>query len=496
MVGRLTTALATALDPEAAVVGCLLRMPAAAAAEVVEQLRPADFADSQHHMVLEAVRTLASSGTDPQPALVDQELRRSGASRRFRDGRATGLAVFDLHAAAPAPAMVGHYLRQLQDASLRRAAVATGTRLVQLAEDERRDVDDLLIAASQGLAELLDERPEPVVGRVGQLRKRLLTSDELDAVPAPVPLIDGVLSADTLAELWGKPGCGKTFVASDWALCIGTGKSWQGHAVTKGTVLYIVGEGLGGLGKRRRAWSYAWQQPDTSGVTWLRSAVPLTDPMWVHALAEVVAELRPVLIVIDTLSRAIPGQNENAPETMSAVVAASDAIRDAAGGACVLFVHHATKDGSTNRGHSALEGACEVRWKVAKEGDAITLSNPKSKDEAEADDLELTLRVVDLGDLDAHGRPVTSCVLESHRSCVSVDDLTDSESALLALVRDSFGTTGCTPTQLRDVASLSKSTFYRALNALVKRGALVNTGTDKRPFYTVAETLPEASDAA
>lgn len=484
------------LDLEAAVLGCALRMPAVAALELVEQLRPADFVDPHHHHVLEAVRTLAAAGTDPQPALVDQELRSSGAARRFRDGRASGVVVLDLHAAAPPPAMVGHYVRQLQDASLRRAALAAGTRLVQLAEDEQRDVDDLLVAASQGLADLLGERPEPTVGRAGQLRQRLLTSDELDAVPAPVPLVEGVLWADTLTELWGKPGCGKTFVATDWALCIATGKPWQGHAVTQGPVLYIVGEGLGGLGKRRRAWSYAWQRTDTSGVTWLRSAVPLTDPMWVSALAEVVGELRPRLIVVDTLSRAIPGQNENAPETMSAVVAASDAIRDAAGGACVLFVHHATKDGTTNRGHSALEGACEVRWKVVKEGGVVTLSNPKSKDEAEADDLELSLRVIDLGDVDAHGRPVTSCVLESHDGFVSADDLTDSETALLAVVRDSFGTTGCTTAQLRDVAGLSRSTFYRALNALVTRGALVNSGTDKRPFYTVADTLPEATHAA
>jgi hypothetical protein len=336
-----------------------------------------------------------------------------------------------------------------------------------------------------------DPEPVPLIDR---LRARALNSEQIDAIADPVPLIDGVLWADTLAELWGKPGSGKSFLAIDWALCIATGKPWLGHPVRQGHVLYIVGEGIAGLGKRRRAWSYAWQRPDTSGITWLRGAVPLMEAGWVSALRQLVTDLEPVLIVVDTLSRAIPGHNENAPETMSQVVAAADRIREAAGAACILFVHHATKDGNTTRGHSALEGACDVRWKVTKDGQVLTLANPKSKDEAEAPDRELLTRVIDLGTIDHNGKPVTSLVLESHARGISADDLTASEEHLLDVMRDSFGTTGATGTQLRDVANLSKTTFYRALNTLATRGALTNSGTDKRPHWHITPTLTETPD--
>lgn len=39
----------------------------------------------------------------------------------------------------------------------------------------------------------------------------------LDDLPAPEALIDGILYRDTLAWLHGKPGCGKSFIALDWA---------------------------------------------------------------------------------------------------------------------------------------------------------------------------------------------------------------------------------------------------------------------------------------
>lgn len=320
-----------------------------------------------------------------------------------------------------------------------------------------------------------------------KLRSRLLTSEDLDALPPPRPLIDGVLWADSLIELWGKPGCGKSFVAMDWALSVATGKPWQGHDVQPGRVLYIVGEGLAGLGKRRRAWSYAWHQPRTDDITWLQGAVPLMAAGWTEALAQLVAETEPVLIVVDTLSRAIAGHNENAPETMSAVVAASDRIRQAANGACVLFVHHATKDGATNRGHSALEGACDVRWKLANSDDdgALVLSNPKAKDEAEAPDRPLGLRVIDLPGGER------SCIVESHGRTRSAEEDVPSQSRLLQVMRDSFGTTGATGTQLREAAALHKTTHYRALNDLLGRGALLNTGTRQRPFFELP-TVREA----
>lgn len=308
------------------------------------------------------------------------------------------------------------------------------------------------------------------------LRARLLMSTQLDALPTPTPVLEGVLDRDSLVELYGKPGCGKSFLALDWALSVASGRPWQGQAAHSGPVLYVVGEGIGGMARRRRAWEAARNCEISDNMRWLRGAVPLLDRSWLRALTAVVAEMRPVLVVVDTVSRAIPGHNENAPETMSGLVEAFDRLRDASNGACVLAVHHATKDGHTNRGHSALEGACDVRWKLTKQGGQLTLTNPKTKDDAESPARSLHLKVVDLSGTHESGASVTSCVVESHAGVVLRGVRPASEEHLLAVMRDCFGTTGVAAKKLKEVTGLSPSTHYRALRALTDSGDLLKQG--------------------
>jgi hypothetical protein len=78
------------------------------------------------------------------------------------------------------------------------------------------------------------------LSRRGQLQATVLNSYGLDDLPAPEALIDGILYRDTLAWLHGKPGCGKSFIALDWAGCVSTGLPWQDRVVTLGPVLIVV----------------------------------------------------------------------------------------------------------------------------------------------------------------------------------------------------------------------------------------------------------------
>ncbi len=110
---------------------------------------------------------------------------------------------------------------------------------------------------------------------------------------------------------------------------------------------------------------------------------------------------------------------------------------------------------------------------------ALVLSQDKAKDEAALPDLDLRLRLIELPDGNS------SCIVESHGPGSSIDERTASEERLLTVMRDSFGTTGASGTELRETAALVRSTYYRALNALLTTGALLNTGTQKRPFYVL-----------
>jgi RecA-family ATPase len=57
-------------------------------------------------------------------------------------------------------------------------------------------------------------------------------------------------------------------------------------------------------------------------------------------------------VVIDTLSRALAGGNENAPDDMGALVINTDKVRQLTG-AALIYIHHSGKDAALGaRGHS------------------------------------------------------------------------------------------------------------------------------------------------
>jgi hypothetical protein len=79
-------------------------------------------------------------------------------------------------------------------------------------------------------------------------------SDTLwDDMPTPKEwLIEDVVPTG-LSVLYGARSSGKSFVALDWAFCVGTGTSWLGtHEVTRGSVAYIMAEGSPAY--RTQAW--------------------------------------------------------------------------------------------------------------------------------------------------------------------------------------------------------------------------------------------------
>jgi AAA domain len=317
---------------------------------------------------------------------------------------------------------------------------------------------------------------EPQLTRIDQLRRALLDSAALDSLPEPVPLIRGILQCDTLAWLHGKPGCGKSFVALDWAGCVSTGLPWQMHETTQGPVLYVIAEGVSGLRGRVRAWEN-YTQTKTM-VQFLPIAVQLMHPGEIAAVIQLAADLQPILIVIDTQARVTVGADENSAKDMGELVAAIGRIRYASR-ACVLVVHHEARAGENMRGSTALEGAADTLVKVTKDGPHLTLANPKQKDSVEFEPIRLRLVP-----------RLESATIQSHDGVGLAEELSASEGAIIDLLRDTFGTSGASGSTLFDVAALPKSTYYRALNRLVSGGFVVNDGSAKRSHYLLPEFRP------
>lgn len=233
----------------------------------------------------------------------------------------------------------------------------------------------------------------------------LLDIAELEAMPPARWLVHETISEEGLSIVYGEPGAGKSFVVLDMALRIALGLDWHGARIRQAGVLYIAGEGARGIGKRVAGWRLH-HGLDTSHAHFalLPVAVQFMDDADIakllHTIDEAVRKLDfPIgLVVIDTVSRAIAGVDENSQDTMSGFVRACDRVKDHIGGA-VIGVHHSGKDKDRGmRGSSVLLGACDAAIRLSKSERLITLACEKQKDAEEFRPLYMELHPVEWTD--------------------------------------------------------------------------------------------------
>ncbi|SLH68895.1 Uncharacterised protein [Mycobacteroides abscessus subsp. massiliense] len=304
----------------------------------------------------------------------------------------------------------------------------------------------------------------------------VLSRGALRDLPDPEPLIDKTLDRGTVALLYGKWGTHKSFLALDWAACVATGKRWQSRDVQQQRVLYIAAEGAFGLDARLRAWESGWGQliADTGQLDTLAEPVNLLRAAPVAHLVELIEARGYGLVVLDTLARCLVGGDENSAQDAGIAIDVMHRLRRATpqGRGVVLAVHHAGKDGKTLRGSSALEsGADTVYLSVREEDTNLTVvERTKRKDGPQHDRHALRLEPIE-----GTGSAVLS------RSVAA--DKPERADKLLAIFHQYFAHTGAKKTELREVAGMAHATFHRALSDLVESGDLVNSGTERVPFY-------------
>ena len=212
-------------------------------------------------------------------------------------------------------------------------------------------------------------------------------------------LIHGYIEANSLSLLFGDPGSGKSFIAIDWGLHVANGMDWQGQKTKAGSVFYICGEGERGIPKRADAWQAYYQGDPDSPFYISTTPAAMIDPENLNAVSEAIQEDiddAPKLIIIDTLSRNIGG-DENSSLDMPAFIAACDRLRFETG-AAVLVVHH-TGHGNKDRarGYSGLPGALDFQYRCDKDENDITrLENTKTKDGKPPEPKAFAQKIVEL----------------------------------------------------------------------------------------------------
>lgn len=235
-----------------------------------------------------------------------------------------------------------------------------------------------------------------------QRRRKFMTIAELEALPPPRWLIEGMLTEGGLAAIYGAPESGKSFLAVDMSMAVAGGMNWHGRSIEPGGVLYIAAEGAPGLGKRIRAWKVEHETQEREFLFWLdRGELNLAAEKdgGVRAFVrEVVDELGPLkLIVIDTLNQTATGADENSAKDMSRYIASMKRLRDETG-ATVVVIHHSGKDLSKGmRGSTALLGAMDTTVEVErdKDGRSIKVAVQKQKDAEREAPMRFSLEKVD-----------------------------------------------------------------------------------------------------
>ncbi len=236
---------------------------------------------------------------------------------------------------------------------------------------------------------------------------------------APVDwLVKGLLTSTALSVVYGEPGSGKSFFAMALGAYIAKGKKWwENRRVAQGAVVYLGLEGGRGLQSRVLAFQQysGWLNIPfylvPTGLDLLQPEGDLTSTIeTINALNGV------VLVVVDTLSRAIAGGNENSPDDMGAFIRNMDRIRLETG-AHVMCVHHGGKDKERGaRGHSSLKAAADTEIEITNI-DGIRLAKvTKQKDGEGGAEFAFCLEKIELG-IDEDGDPITSCI------CVQTDSI-------------------------------------------------------------------------
>lgn len=283
---------------------------------------------------------------------------------------------------------------QANDAALQADSVAHG-----------KDIADRLMAAHDAKQQCAREARKS--------RFRLHTVEEISSRPPMQWWVKGVIPRQGIGSIYGQPGSGKSFLAIDLLAAVQKGEWWFGYRTKHCPVVYVALEGQGGLCTRLKAYA---EKKGHNGIAVMDMPFDIRDAEQRADLIEVIcgAGLAGGIVCLDTLAASAAGMEENSSADMGEVIEGMKEIQRELN-ACVLFVHHAGKNGDKGmRGHSSLLGAVDFAIEVTREekGDKRTWRVAKSKDGEGNIQRDFRLSVATVG-RDEDGEPIDSCYIDT-----------------------------------------------------------------------------------
>lgn len=225
----------------------------------------------------------------------------------------------------------------------------------------------------------------------GEPRFKPMSLAEFSKRPPKEWLVDGVIGAGDLAMVYGPPGSGKTFIVIDliFSACLGKKFAMSFDVPAPINVAYCAGEGVGGLPARFQAAMEFYGVDNLPNLTIFDTTPQLFDQSSADAIDRFVAEWHENqlagrvdkldLLVIDTMHSATLGADENSAQDIGKVLSAVKAATKLLG-CTVLLVHHTNKQGTAERGSSALKGAMDTQIEIKPAASKYMMRCEKLKD--------------------------------------------------------------------------------------------------------------------
>ena len=263
-----------------------------------------------------------------------------------------------------------------------------------------------------------------------------------------------------LNVIYGKPGSCKTFIAMDFLNRLALARPDM-------NVVFAAGEGVADLYSRQMAWEkHNGHQIDNIHI--YDEALPLLQSEGVEDFVLWVNDIQPSFIVIDTLARAMLGENENDTAIMSEFIAQCDNLmRQLDCG--ILLVHHTNRMGYM-RGSIALDGGADSILKVHAEDNHYIVYNSldnggKNKYALEAPAVHLSKISIDLKDTKS-----SAVMVLSNKVIEDIEGdrpLTDNQLNICLTLR---GREYLTAKGIGEMSNITKSTIYRNIKTLLSGG--------------------------
>lgn len=286
----------------------------------------------------------------------------------------------------------------------------------------------------------------------------LYHADELKMLPPIRWLVDGEIPERGLTVLFGPPKSGKSFLAVDYAE----------RVAVRRPVVYIAAEGDSGYQYRHEAWKSHHKFKETNKLYFWRHPVQMMRPNDVREFIEEVKDIKPQLVIVDTLSRCMSGGDENMQKDMSTFIESVDTIREQLHTA-VLVLHHTNKSGDM-RGSTVLAGAAESVLELTNNEGSIKVTQTMCKDGKTIE--PRLLRLMEVGIEPG----ITSCVLLPQSMVLeNPNELTPNQSTLIGVLCDLYDR-GARTSDLKGACNFGNTTFYEVLKSLSKRGIIDKEG--------------------